>query len=806
MGDSGSATKKFVEVVDTQSILPEKIDLSQYQFEREILDNAFDAIFVHTLDGKLIEMNETACRRLGFSRSELMNKEREELIALSLIGSMPEYIELIKRDGVLSFESISLSESGLLIPVEVRARLIKFKGEEAVLSFSRDLTQLKKQNDASRDKLEALQRHAVNISRLYSIEEVAEYSFDIIEELLGLVAGTIGIVDADHIKFVFSRDVPLINVPDLQLTGRGITVRAVRTGETQVVGNTRFDPDFVANSEGKELLSELDVPIKIAGRVVAVINLQAEKEAAFTDEDKRLVEVLSEHISSAMARIELIKQAKESEEKWRKLLESSLDSVMVLTGTKIVYVNRKLATMLEYNDPIELIGSNVEETLPDDERKRFRDITLNWQRGEPPLNSYEMRLVSKSGNLIQVEAMVNRIEFDGNPSVVAFARDVTLRKKYEQQILSLHLHAIELQHAKDKVAIADATLNALETVIGSHLMSYLDVTENGLFSIGNRGSPVLGVSLPIDGKGITAKAAREQKTVLVNDTRISPDFLQGTSNSLSELAVPVILNRSVIGVINLESISLASFSETDVKIVENLALHVASAYERIYSLKKILEHEEEKTRELLSGADRIIGMVRHDLRGPLQTIRTVNYLLKQHPERLSEFSKSIDDTVDYAAKILEDLKSMTKPSEFHPLPTSLNDLVTQSLELVDINANISLVKKFGDLPEVSIDPFRIRRVVDNLVKNAIEAMPMGGTLTIKTNLVGRFAEVSVGDNGVGFSENEKINLFKPFYTTKKSGTGLGLIICKQAVTMHGGEIFIESKQGFGTIFTVRLPV
>ena len=77
------------------------------------------------------------------------------------------------------------------------------------------------------------------------------------------------------------------------------------------------------------------------------------------------VEVLSEHISSAMARVELIRCAKESEEKWRKILESSLDSVMVLTGTKIAYVNRKLATMLEYNDPIELIGSDVERTLLD---------------------------------------------------------------------------------------------------------------------------------------------------------------------------------------------------------------------------------------------------------------------------------------------------------------------------------------------------------------------------------------------------------------------------------------------------------
>jgi PAS domain S-box-containing protein len=321
LGEADSKKKIVNNFSETKPLLPDNSDYSSYQFEREILDNAFDAIFVHTLDGKLIEVNETACRRLGYTRGELVNKEREELVALALVGSMPEYIELIKRDGKLSFESVSITDSGELIPVEVRAKLLKFKGEEAVLTFSRDLTEQKEKEDTARDKLEALHRHAVNLSRLYSIENVAEYSFDIIEELLGLIKGTIGVVDGDVIRFVFSRDVPLEIIPSLSLSGRGITVRAVRTGETQLISNTRLDPDFV-EIQGQELLSELDVPVKIDGIVVAVINLHVEKENGFTNEDKRIVEILSEHISSAMTRIELLKRTKESEEKWRKLLES----------------------------------------------------------------------------------------------------------------------------------------------------------------------------------------------------------------------------------------------------------------------------------------------------------------------------------------------------------------------------------------------------------------------------------------------------------------------------------------------------
>ncbi len=428
--DKEDSTKKMVEAVnERRSDIPDQIDYSNYQFEREIIDNAFDAIYVHTLDGKLVEVNETACRRLGLNRRELVNKEREELLALALVGSMPEYIELIKRDGELTFESISLTESGELIPVEVRAKKISYKGEDVILTFSRDLTEQREKENAIRDRLETLQRHALNLSRLYSIENVAEYSFEIIEELLGMVKGAIGVVDGGYLKFVFLHNLSPENIPSLPLEGKGISIRAVRTGETQIVGNTNLDPDYVEAIDCPNRLSELDVPVKIDGKVVAVINLQVEEANAFTEDDRKIVEVLSEQISTAMARIELLKDVKKAEEKWHQLLESSPDSVIVLSGTTIQYVNRNTAILLGYSDSSELIGKDVALTLPSDEIDRIRVITLSRQRGDKQPSAYELNLLSKGGQIIRVETAVNTIEFEGNPAVVAFARDISQRKK-----------------------------------------------------------------------------------------------------------------------------------------------------------------------------------------------------------------------------------------------------------------------------------------------------------------------------------------------------------------------------------------
>jgi signal transduction histidine kinase len=121
----------------------------------------------------------------------------------------------------------------------------------------------------------------------------------------------------------------------------------------------------------------------------------------------------------------------------------------------------------------------------------------------------------------------------------------------------------------------------------------------------------------------------------------------------------------------------------------------------------------------------------------------------------------------------------------------------------------SSVKVIANLPEsqdVNLDSTMISRVIDNLIRNAVEAMPKGGTLTINASVDGNILKIIVQDSGVGINEENKLNLFQPFYTTKRSGTGLGLYYSKLAVESHGGKMSFNSEEGIGTRFHLEIPL
>jgi signal transduction histidine kinase len=109
------------------------------------------------------------------------------------------------------------------------------------------------------------------------------------------------------------------------------------------------------------------------------------------------------------------------------------------------------------------------------------------------------------------------------------------------------------------------------------------------------------------------------------------------------------------------------------------------------------------------------------------------------------------------------------------------------------------------LPEISADPDLLHRALQNLVLNAIDAMPQGGKLTIRTATLGDRVEISVSDTGSGLTPEECERLFTPYYTTKQHGTGLGLAIVQSVVSDHGGKISVESAKEKGTTFRIELP-
>ncbi len=230
--------------------------------------------------------------------------------------------------------------------------------------------------------------------------------------------------------------------------------------------------------------------------------------------------------------------------------------------------------------------------------------------------------------------------------------------------------------------------------------------------------------------------------------------------------------------------------------------------------KRLERIVEEKTKELRD-AERlvIIGettmMVGHDLRNPLQVLKGLSYGLKKRhadkPEALEAFDK-IDKSIFYMDKIVSDLQAFGKKREADARMYPLRGLLSNALSQIEVPGDVEVVMEFPEDFMVAVDWYMIQRLFINLLLNAVQAMPDGGKLYVKAHREEDSHVIMIGDTGVGIPKETLENLFKPLFTTKAKGTGLGLAVCKKIVDAHNGSIEVESKEGKGTIFTVTLPV
>ena len=208
-------------------------------------------------------------------------------------------------------------------------------------------------------------------------------------------------------------------------------------------------------------------------------------------------------------------------------------------------------------------------------------------------------------------------------------------------------------------------------------------------------------------------------------------------------------------------------------------------------------------------------MVGHDLRNPLQSIVGDLYLLdcdvaslpeSSHKKSMQESISCIQDNLFYIDKIVEDLKNYAK--RLTPCLEKINveKVIEDVMLIVPIPNNLQVVLEVEkDFPLITADFSMLKRVLINLVQNAVQAMPDGGKLTVKANSKEKNALISVEDTGVGIPEAFKTRLFQPMVTTKAKGQGLGLAVVKRLVEAQGGAISFDSKVGKGTKFTVELP-
>ena len=245
----------------------------------------------------------------------------------------------------------------------------------------------------------------------------------------------------------------------------------------------------------------------------------------------------------------------------------------------------------------------------------------------------------------------------------------------------------------------------------------------------------------------------------------------------------------------------------------------------IYSWNRFLTHEvDEKTEELHKSHERLLrserfaavgeaaAYVSHEIKNPLMVIGGFARQLERNPEVPQSAGaklRIISDEVKRLENFLGELRDFTRPAVPAKQDGDLNELIREIATMMQEAAremNIQLITSLADnLPMVSFDPNQMKQVLINLVKNSLEAFDQGGVITLSTSFQDGEVQLSVQDNGKGIDPEILPDIFNPFFTTKKTGTGLGLAVINKIIEDHHGTINVKSTKAQGTIFTVHLP-
>lgn len=214
--------------------------------------------------------------------------------------------------------------------------------------------------------------------------------------------------------------------------------------------------------------------------------------------------------------------------------------------------------------------------------------------------------------------------------------------------------------------------------------------------------------------------------------------------------------------------------------------------------------------ERLAAVGQVSGGVAHELRNPLNVVKTsVYYLLNARAatvEKKTEHLQRIERHVELADSVITALSNFARLPAPEARAFSVEEIVREAIELNPVSSDISVqLDGLDAVPSVRADPRQILIVLGNLIRNARDAMPDGGSLTIDARMDGTMVEIRVADTGVGIPRDRLRRITEPLFTTKARGLGLGLALARSILDKNLGELFVTSELGRGSEFFVRLP-
>jgi two-component system, sporulation sensor kinase A len=456
-----------------------------------------------------------------------------------------------------------------------------------------------------------------------------------------------------------------------------------------------------------------------------------------------------------------------------------LNPFPVLLGDQgvFVYANKHALELLEMENLEQLTGKHVMDFTHENSFRQTQLELDQLHQGNPKIQNPK-NIITMKGSVLEIESEVKRVSINEGQLDYILIKDANKIDTYEHQYLMQKKH--------------------YQTLIDNSIDTVALVTDNVFQYINKAGLKLFGAKHEDE---IIGKSVLE-----FIDSADHSDVLRRTINVIGNPdAPPVIKERQFYRIDGTRRFVESVVMPFDIDNKPSVQVILRDITEQ----KQNHEHNV-KTEKLLTAGQLSAGIA-HEIRNPLTSIKGFMQLLEgKIPEENQRYVEIMREEIDKIERITGEMLSLSKPQAIikksHNLVTLLEEVITllepqATLKNVEIMSNFAVDDIF-----INSDKQQLKQVFINLIKNAIESMDDGGVITVSLQHQGQGINIFIKDTGCGIPLEMLTQINEPFFTTKGTGTGLGLTICNTILKEYNGELTVESREKEGTIFGVSLPI
>ena len=406
---------------------------------------------------------------------------------------------------------------------------------------------------------------------------------------------------------------------------------------------------------------------------------------------------------------------------------------------------------------------------------------------------------------------------------------------YRRELATILRSSALINSSLEIEQVLDNAMKWAEEFMGAEASTVyeLDDRKNELvvrLARGEKKRPVERITLKV-GEGIAGTVVKTGKPMVIQDVSEEKKFTDKIDRltgfqTKSAICVPLLLRNRPLGALQvINKKSGEPFNRSDLEILfaiaqqVSIAMENATLYRRLEESFAVTTQELRITQEKLIRTERLASMsnlvqgIAHEIRNPITTIGGFARRIKKDLGDSRKLDKYADILLEETARlenIVKRVHDFTETQSYTPAPARIEPLVDEVLKAVVPLANqqgVRIIKEIAsDLPQARVDSSQLAVALANIVENALEAMPQGGTLSLNALREDRSLVITVKDTGCGIPKDQLTAIYDPFVTSKSKGIGLGLTLVHQVVSNHHGDIRITSEVQKGTTVTIRLPL